>query len=62
MHAIQYTSDAAVNARLAAKHDHAAPRVTDKPHYARRKSDRRDFRMEIARLQYGPGFQVGTEL
>ena len=48
MHTCRVTSESATNARLLAKRDHADRRPNTKPEQRRRKSDRRDFRSELA--------------
>ena len=61
MHAIQPTSDAAFCARLVSRIKHSAPKPASKVEHLRRKSDRRDYRAELARVVYGP-LHAGVEL
>lgn len=63
MHACRVTSESATNARLLAKRDHADRRANTKPEQRRRKSDRRDFRSELALCLWGlAGIHSGVEL
>ena len=48
MHAIRFTSPAAVVARFVMKRDHADRRPNTKPEQRIRKANRREFRAEVA--------------
>ena len=53
MNAIPYRSEQQVIARFVSKHSHACPRGTTKAEYRRRKTDRREYREEIALCIWG---------
>jgi hypothetical protein len=53
MHAIRYCSPPQLISRLTAKRDHSAPRGSTKQEFRRRKTDRREYRQEIALCIWG---------
>lgn len=61
MHAIRYRSRQQLFAGLLAKHRHATRRATTPPEVRQRRTERREYREEIARVVYGP-MREGIEL
>lgn len=63
MHAIRANSAPSMIAGLVAKRDHADRRPNTKPEQHRRKTDRREFRQEIALCIWGrSAMHEGVEL